>query len=275
MPGPAAVAADDALLDRIAAGDVPRTVADRAGSLLVDIVAAVDDVPISLSASSLSMPSKPAAPVRRPRWALRAGVAAAVTAAVLGGGIAAAAADVLPRPLQRVVSTVVDHLTPFTVPNPDEHGHLQQPGNTSSPDDPPRGVGGPGAVAPTGAPDSTRPERTRDDCSGTCGAGIAPGSNRSGEDGPNESDTDERGPVPSSADRPEADTSDSDEPDGSDTGERGPVPSTADRPEADTSDSDGPEGSDTGERGPVPSSADRSGADESDRESAESDVSAN
>ena len=65
------------------------------------------------------------------RKATRAAVIGMVTTAVLTGGVGAAAANELPRPVQRVVSTVVNDLTPFEIPNPDEHGSVQHQQDTT------------------------------------------------------------------------------------------------------------------------------------------------
>ena len=65
-----------------------------------------------------------------------------VSVGVLAGGISAAAANELPAPVQRVGATVVNGVTPFTVPSPDEQGpvehrddtDLDQPGDQPSQD---------------------------------------------------------------------------------------------------------------------------------------------
>jgi hypothetical protein len=53
------------------------------------------------------------------RKAARAGVIALVAAGVVAAGVGAAAANQLPAPAQRAISSVVNHLTPFHVPEPD------------------------------------------------------------------------------------------------------------------------------------------------------------
>jgi hypothetical protein len=50
-----------------------------------------------------------------------------VVTGTVAGGIGAAAADELPRPLQRAVSTVLNTVTPFSIPTGSESKHADAP----------------------------------------------------------------------------------------------------------------------------------------------------
>ncbi|MEZ0448901.1 hypothetical protein [Cellulomonas sp. ICMP 17802] len=81
------------------------------------------------------------APGRRNR-AAKSAVIGLVTAGILAGGVtAAAAANELPAPAQRVVSRVITTLTPLEIPNPDEQGPVehQTDSNLENGDDPGQG----------------------------------------------------------------------------------------------------------------------------------------
>lgn len=70
-----------------------------------------------------SMSPLAAARARRRRTAMRSGVVGAIAIGLGVSGVsAAAAANDLPRPAQVFVSRIVNTVTPFHVPNPDEHG---------------------------------------------------------------------------------------------------------------------------------------------------------
>jgi hypothetical protein len=117
--------------------------ADPALSQLFDAIRAAGDGPVPAIGGALAAVMAGAASLmaarNRRRTATRAGVVGLVAVGALGAGIGAAAADELPRPVQRVVANVVGTLTPFQLPNPDEQGTVQDPqgGPADSPGDQP------------------------------------------------------------------------------------------------------------------------------------------
>lgn len=97
-----------------------------ADPVLADLLAelrAVADEPAPSAGPELAALLAGAAPIaparaRRSRTASVV-VIGLVSSGVLAGGVGAAAADELPDPVQRVVSRVINTLTPFEVPHPD------------------------------------------------------------------------------------------------------------------------------------------------------------
>ncbi|WP_207081517.1 hypothetical protein [Nocardioides sp. S5] len=65
----------------------------------------------------------------------RTAIIGLVTTGILAGGLGAAAANELPPPAQRIVSKVVNGLTPFNIPNPDEQGPVEHQPDTTIDDD--------------------------------------------------------------------------------------------------------------------------------------------
>ena len=64
--------------------------------------------------------------------AVKTGLIGLVTAGILAGGVtAAAAANELPTPAQRIVSRVINTLTPLEIPNPDEQGPVEHQTDTN------------------------------------------------------------------------------------------------------------------------------------------------
>ncbi|NYI46582.1 hypothetical protein BJ993_003662 [Nocardioides aromaticivorans] len=64
--------------------------------------------------------------------AAKTGLIGLVTAGILAGGVtAAAAANELPTPAQRIVSRVINTLTPLEIPNPDEQGPVEHQTDTN------------------------------------------------------------------------------------------------------------------------------------------------
>ncbi|WP_439936583.1 hypothetical protein ACS3YM_11555 [Nocardia sp. N13] len=142
--------------------------ADPALAGLLAELRAVADQPAPAAGAELTALLAGAAPItparaRRSRTA-SAVVIGLVSSGVLAGGVGAAAADQLPAPVQRVVSRVVDTLTPFEVPHPDQ----RVPARHERDDDPPlpqapadlddtddTDVSPPGTP---GAPDPSRPD---------------------------------------------------------------------------------------------------------------------
>lgn len=139
--------------------------ADPALAGLLAELRAVADQPAPAAGPDLAALLAGAAPItpartRRSRTA-SAVVIGLVSSGVLAGGVGAAAADELPAPVQRVVSRVIDTLTPFEVPHPDQ----RVPARHERDDDPPL----PQApadlddtddsdVSPPGASDPSRPD---------------------------------------------------------------------------------------------------------------------
>jgi hypothetical protein len=133
---------------------------------------------------------------------------ALVAAALVAGLVVAAAQDGLPQPAQRVVSNVVDNLTPFQIA-PDRHGPPSAPPVTPAPTHhasptPTRHVTAPptspgdGDASLGGGDDGTRPSRSRsgDDRPGggddartarPSGSRTAPGSDDDGANRPSSS----------------------------------------------------------------------------------------
>lgn len=89
--------------------------------------------PIGDDLAALFAGATPLAAARSRRSkAVKTGLIGLVTAGILAGGVtAAAAANELPTPAQRIVSRVINTLTPLEIPNPDEQGPVEHQTDTN------------------------------------------------------------------------------------------------------------------------------------------------
>ncbi|GAW48963.1 MULTISPECIES: hypothetical protein [unclassified Nocardioides] len=89
--------------------------------------------PIGHGLAALFAGATPLAAARsRRNKAAKTGLIGLVTAGILAGGVtAAAAANELPAPAQRIVSRVINTLTPLEIPNPDEQGPVEHQTDTN------------------------------------------------------------------------------------------------------------------------------------------------
>jgi hypothetical protein len=147
---------DDAVVESLLAGR--STTAPDELSQLLDSMRSMGRGPAPLPTTALAalltdgiaVPAQPlVAGVVRNRS--RIAVAAAAAAAMLGGGlITAASANALPTRLQRLVSTTVNRVTPFTLPTPDPDRSAPTPQHdTGVPQVPSAGTDGSGVPDPT------------------------------------------------------------------------------------------------------------------------------
>lgn len=95
--------------------------------------------PVGDELAALFAGATPLAAARtRRNKAAKTGLIGLVTAGVLAGGVTAAAgANVLPSPAQRIVSRVINTLTPLEIPNPDEQGPVEHQTNINDDGDQP------------------------------------------------------------------------------------------------------------------------------------------
>lgn len=89
--------------------------------------------PVGDELAALFAGATPLAAARsRRNKAAKTGLVGLVTAGILAGGVAAAAAaNELPAPAQRIVSRVINGLTPLEIPNPDEQGPVEHQNDTN------------------------------------------------------------------------------------------------------------------------------------------------
>jgi hypothetical protein len=192
----------------------------------------------------LALPG-PAAPPGRARAGTRAAGVAATIVAALGITVGAAAADMLPAPVQVRVADVVGRLTPLELP---------RPADRSAPaDDAPVGPGAPEPVGDEREPANLRPPSSGERQDGEAHDRDAESARNGGDrtrdtdDAEHETDDDqldhaeepdERETDEPEADEPEADESEADEPEAD---EPEADESEADESEADESETDEPE----------------------------------
>ncbi|MGG5258148.1 hypothetical protein [Phycicoccus avicenniae] len=132
-------------------------------------------------AAVLAAAAVPSLEARRRRGPGRKGVAGVAVLGFMATGVGVAAADGLPRPVQRVVSEVVSRWTPFDLPHPDASTPARAtptPTEVPTTTDPGEDVTPPVQVpAPPAATAPTRPARTRgtDDDEGADDTGVSGG----------------------------------------------------------------------------------------------------
>lgn len=103
--------------------------------LLTELRAVADGRPPAIGDDLMAVLAAvtPLAAARSRRTTARVVVIGLVGASVLAGGVgAAAAADRLPDPVQRVVARIVNGVTPFTIANPDDQGPAEHPDQTTT-----------------------------------------------------------------------------------------------------------------------------------------------
>ncbi|BEP14224.1 hypothetical protein acdb102_25350 [Acidothermaceae bacterium B102] len=117
---------DDFLVEQLLRGSVPAAEPDlqRLLSSMRAVSSAPAPAPTFALESMLSRGFAPAPPVvRRPPARRQLWRAAAVLVATCTSLVSAAAANALPAPAQKVVVGIVDHVTPFTLPEPHDAVH--------------------------------------------------------------------------------------------------------------------------------------------------------